>query len=77
MFASGLFSRDARTPFRVDADVLAKLPLAALTSAFQVTDANPLLGLEGRTDLLQRLGKLVAGRPDVFGLHDSPRPGGL
>lgn len=77
MFASGLFSGDARAPLRVDADVLAKLPLTALTSAFQVSDANPLLGLEGRTDLLRRLGRLVAERADVFGLHDTPRPGGL
>ena len=77
MFAGGLFSGDAGSPFRADADVLAKLPLAALTSAFQVTDNNPLLGLEGRTDLLRRLGKLVAARADVFGLHDTPRPGGL
>ncbi len=77
MFASGLFSGDARAPFRADADVLAQLPLAALTSAFQVSDANPLLGLEGRTDLLRRLGKLVAERADVFGSHDTPRPGGL
>jgi hypothetical protein len=77
MFASGLFSGDARAPFRADADVLAKLPLAALTSAFQVSDANPLLGLEGRTDLLRRLGRQVSERADVFGLHDTPRPGGL
>ncbi|WP_092190153.1 URC4/urg3 family protein [Bradyrhizobium sp. cf659] len=77
MFASGLFSRDARAPFRVDADVLAKLPLASLTSAFQVSEANPLLGLDGRTDLLRRLGKQVADRPEIFGLHDTPRPGGL
>lgn len=77
MFANGLFSRDARAPFRADADVLAQLPLAALTSAFQVTDHNPLLGLEGRADLLRRLGRLVAGRPEVFGLSDTPRPGGL
>lgn len=77
MFASGLFSRDARTPFRADADVLAQLPLAALTSAFQVTDANPLLGLEGRADLLRRLGRLAAERVAVFGLQDAPRPGGL
>ena len=77
MFASGLFSGNARTPFRADADVLAKLPLAALTSAFQVSDANPLLGLEGRTDLLRRLGRQVSERADVFGLHDTPRPGGL
>jgi hypothetical protein len=77
MFASGLFSGDARAPFRVDAEVLAKLPLAALTSAFQVTDSNPLLGLEGRTDLLQRLGRLMKDRADVFGTRDTPRPGGL
>ncbi len=50
---------------------------ASLTSAFQVSDANPLLGLDGRTDLLRRLGKLVAERADIFGLHDTPRPGGL
>ena len=78
MFAGGLFSGgDARAPFRVDADVLAKLPLSALTSAFQVTDSNPLLGLEGRTDLLRRLGRLMTERADIFGTRDTPRPGGL
>lgn len=77
MFASGLFSREAHAPFRADADVLAKLPPAALSTSFQVTDANPLLGLDGRTDLLQRLGRLVAARPEIFGANDTPRPGGL
>lgn len=77
MFAGGLFSGDARAPFKADAEVIAKLPLAALNSAFQASDANPLLGLEGRTDLLRRLGRQVAARPDVFGMHDTPRPGGL
>jgi len=77
MFAAGLFSGDDRAPFRVDADVIARLPLSALASAFQASDANPLLGLEGRTDLLRRLGRQVAERPDIFGLRDTPRPGGL
>ncbi|MCK1616525.1 URC4/urg3 family protein [Bradyrhizobium sp. 159] len=77
MFAGGLFSRDPGAPFRADAHVLARLPRDTLTSAFQVGDANPLLGLEGRTDLLRRLGKLVAERSEVFGLNDTPRPGGL
>jgi hypothetical protein len=77
MFASGAFSRDAQQPFRVDAEVIATLPLASLQSGFQVTNANPLLGLEGRVDLLQRLGRQAAGHPVVFGLHDTPRPGGL
>jgi hypothetical protein len=77
MFASGLFSRETSAPFRCDADMLAQLPLAALTSAFQASEANPLLGLEGRTDLLRRLGRLARERADIFGLHDTPRPGGL
>ncbi|MGL9623743.1 URC4/urg3 family protein [Bradyrhizobium sp. U531] len=77
MFTSGLFSRDARAPFRADADVLAQLPLAALTSAFQVNEANPLLGLEGRADLLRRLGTHIANYPEIFAQLDAPRPGGL
>lgn len=77
MFASGAFSSQARSPFRVDAGVITQLPLERLKSAFQVTDSNPLLGLEGRADLLRRLGALVAGHSRVFGLHDQPRPGGL
>ncbi|MGV7216153.1 URC4/urg3 family protein [Bradyrhizobium sp. UFLA05-112] len=77
MFERGAFSADPRSPFRVDADVIAQLPLARLESGFQVTDSNPLLGLEGRTDLLRRLGRLVASRPQIFGMHDRPRPGGL
>jgi hypothetical protein len=36
-----------------------------------------LVGLDGRVDLLRRLGALVASKPDVFGSLDTPRPGGL
>jgi hypothetical protein len=77
MFASGAFSAEARDPFRVDADVIAELPLARLQRGFQVTDANPMVGLEGRADLLRRLGELLAARPDVFASRDRARPGGL
>jgi hypothetical protein len=77
MFASGAFSGEARDPLRVDADVLARLPLALLQSGFQVSDKNPLVGLEGRVDLLRRLGGLVAERSRIFGSKDRPRPGGL
>src|SRR5262249_12718566 len=44
---------------------------------FQVSEANPLLGLDGRAALLNRLGAVIEGRPDLFALSDSPRPGGL
>lgn len=77
MFASGAFSADTRDPFRVDADVIASLPLARLRHGFQVTDANPMVGPEGRVDLLRRLGRLLAVRPDVFASRDRSRFGGL
>ena len=77
MFAGGVFSASAYSPLRIDADAIAQLPLERLQSGFQGGRDNPLLGLEGRTDLLHRLGRLVASRPQVFGRHDAPRPGGL
>ena len=77
MFASGAFSSDARDPYRVDADKLAEFSAATLERGFQVSTENPLVGLEGRADLLRRLGRLVAERTDVFGQRDRPRPGGL
>jgi hypothetical protein len=77
MFEGGVFSADPRDPLRVDADVLANLSLTDLERGMQVSSANPLVGLEGRVDLLRRLGTLVAGKVDVFGRNDRPRPGGL
>jgi hypothetical protein len=77
MFATGAFSSDARDPLRVDADKLIAFSAAALEQGFQVSANNPLVGLEGRADLLRRLGRLVADRADIFGLRDRPRPGGL
>jgi hypothetical protein len=77
MFCDGTFSADPQQPLRVDAAVLAKLDVADLARGMQVSDDNPLVGLEGRADLLRRLGALVASKPEVFGMHDTPRPGGL
>jgi Protein of unknown function (DUF1688) len=77
MFESGAFSANPLEPLRADADVLANLCVADLERGLQVSDANPLVGLEGRVDLLRRLGALVASKPDVFGRFDTPRPGGL
>jgi Protein of unknown function (DUF1688) len=77
MFAAGAFSADPRDPLRVDAGVLANFSVADLERGMQVSPANPLVGIEGRADLLRRLGALVASKPDVFGSSDTPRPGGL
>jgi hypothetical protein len=77
MFATGAFSADPHHPLRVDADVLANISAADLERGLQVSDVNPLVGIEGRADLLRRLGTLVASKSDVFGCLDTPRPGGL
>jgi hypothetical protein len=77
MFASGAFSADPRQPLRVDASVLTNLGVADLERGMQVTEVNPLVGLDGRVDLLRRLGRLVDSKPEIFGSDDMPRPGGL
>jgi Protein of unknown function (DUF1688) len=77
MFAAGAFSADPLQPLRVDADVLANFSVAELERGMQVSSFNPLIGTDGRVDLLRRLGRLVASKPDVFGSRDTPRPGGL
>ncbi len=77
MFTTGLFSADPRDPLRVDGKALASLSVNDAARGLQVSDANPLVGLEGRVDLLRRLGQLVASKPEIFGRHDTPRPGGL
>jgi hypothetical protein len=77
MFEAGVFSSDPRTPLRADASALADLSVADVAAGLQVSDKNPLVGLEGRVNLLRSLGKLVASNPEIFGSHDAPRPGGL
>jgi hypothetical protein len=77
MFAGGAFSADPREPLRVDAEILTNFSAADLERGMQVSDDNPLVGMDGRADLLRRLGTLVASKSDVFGLLDTPRPGGL
>ncbi len=71
-FRAGMFS--AKGLPQVDAAGLAGIGAAALGRAFQVSDDNPLAGLEGRAALLRRLGAALLARPDLFG---QGRPGGL
>lgn len=77
LFVSGVLSSRPQDPFRADAEALAALTAEDLARAFQVRIDNPLLGIEGRAGLLNRLGEVAAGNPAVFGREDEPRPGGL
>jgi hypothetical protein len=74
-FTAGLFSGDKDRPLQVDAIGLRALVTDHLAVAFQVSDVNPLVGLEGRAVLLRRLGEALAEQPEVFG--EDARPGGL
>jgi hypothetical protein len=77
MFADGALSAQPGSPLRADAGRLEDMGVEALRRHFQVRDANPLAGLEGRAALLRRLGATVAASPAIFARADSPRPGGL
>ena len=67
MFVNGAFSRDARgDPLRVDAERLAALTPADIAMGFQVRAHNPLTGLEGRAELLRKLGGVGLDRPGAL-----------
>ncbi len=67
MFASGAFSRDSKNdPLRVDAERLARLTPVDLAMGFQVRGHNSLLGLEGRAELLRKLGGIGLERPGAL-----------
>jgi Protein of unknown function (DUF1688) len=67
MFANGAFSRDAKgDPLRADAERLAALAPADIAMGFQVRAHNPLTGLEGRADLLRKLGGVGLDRPGAL-----------
>lgn len=70
MFENGAFSADAAHPLRADGARLAAITPADIAAGFQVTEKNPLVGLEGRAALLNALGAAVAALP-------GSRPGGL
>ena len=67
LFFDGHLSATADTPLRCDADALARIDAQTLCRVFQVTDANPLTGVEGRLALLHALGAAVRATPRLFG----------
>jgi hypothetical protein len=67
MFANGAFSRDPKgDPLRVDAERLSALTPTDIAMGFQVKAHNALVGLEGRADLLRKLGGVGLERPGAL-----------
>ncbi|SEK98907.1 Protein of unknown function [Stigmatella aurantiaca] len=73
MFLAGAFSSDPHQPLRADAAGLTGLTREALARGFQVTEANPLEGLDGRLSLLHGLGRVL---PRPGALYDALAPRG-
>ncbi|MBD0345866.1 MAG: URC4/urg3 family protein [Coleofasciculus sp. Co-bin14] len=76
MFCQGAFSSDPEHPLQADAQGLQALTVQKLAQGFQASSANPLVGVEGRLELLQRLGRSLVALPQLFG-DSNPRPGNL
>ncbi|OZG70808.1 hypothetical protein BTA51_24560 [Hahella sp. CCB-MM4] len=66
LYGSGYLS-SIRKPYHIDASGLTSLSLEQLAECFQVSDDNPLIGLEARLSLLHQLGRMVATCPAIFG----------
>ncbi|KIY69937.1 DUF1688-domain-containing protein [Cylindrobasidium torrendii FP15055 ss-10] len=75
MFVSGFFSSKPDGPHQVDAEGLKKVTVSELSKLMQVSDSNPMVGLEGRTNLLINLSKAMSASPELFGADG--RPGNL
>lgn len=74
MFKAGAFSSDPEQPFQVDAKGLKKLTVEDVARGLQVSDSNPLAGLDGRAQLLIRLGDALENKT-YFG--EEARPGNM
>ena len=59
MFISGAFSSDPLHPMKVNAKKLMSLSKAELVKGFQINERNPLVGIDGRLQILRNLGQLL------------------
>ncbi|KAI1432277.1 DUF1688-domain-containing protein [Xylaria sp. CBS 124048] len=75
MFKAGLFSGNPSNKYQVDKDGLQNLTVEQLARGLQAQPGNEVAGLEGRAQLLIRLGDALASKPEFFGA--SGRPGNM
>jgi len=71
----GLFAAEPADPWRADAAALREMTPERLAAALQHRPGNELIGLNGRTALLRRLGEVCAADTEHFGTP--ARPGHL
>lgn len=66
-FRGGVFASDKGNPCSASAKGLKRVSTERMAEAFQVRSDNPLQGLEGRVDLLRRLGRALNESQVVYG----------
>ncbi|WP_277579119.1 URC4/urg3 family protein [Bdellovibrio svalbardensis] len=74
LFMEGHLSDNKAKPLQATAQGLQNLSAEQLRQAFQVSENNPLIGVEGRLSLLHNLGTTIAQKKDLF---PGGRPGSL
>lgn len=74
MFKAGTFSSNSSQPHQVDGEGLKKLTVEIMGAGLQVSETNPLAGLEGRANLLIRLSEALNNQ-QLFGAD--ARPGNM
>lgn len=77
-FQNGFFSSDPSNPHQVDPVALKSLKVEQLAEMMQSRTGNQIVGLEGRTLLLNKLGNLLSTSSDFFPTQNQlSRPGNL
>lgn len=71
MFKDGLFSSNKQQRHQVDAAGLKELTIEKMAAGLQVTEQNPMAGLEGRASLLIRLADALSN-DTLFGADGRP-----
>lgn len=71
MFKAGYFSSHSSEPCQVDGVGLKRLSVQQLARGLQVTEQNPIMGLEGRAGLMSRLGDALRNTA-LFGGQGRP-----
>ncbi len=71
MFKAGYFSSEQLEPCQVDSAGLERLSIQQLAKGLQVSETNPISGLEGRAGLLSRLGDALKNTT-LFGKDGRP-----
>jgi hypothetical protein len=74
MFKAGTFSSNSSQPHQVDGEGLKRLTVEIMGAGLQVSESNPIAGLEGRANLLIRLADALNNQ-QLFG--SDARPGNM